>query len=213
MDVIGSGRTDRGVHAKGQMANFHTSRKWKPSELKDKMNQYLPEDICILDCEMVNDRFHSRFNSVGKKYRYVFYKGYEGLKPVFDRKFVAVLDEPVDIQKMQEAACRLTGKHDFRGFSRDRTKKSTVRRINRISIREDGNYIVIEYVGNGFLHHMVRILTGTLVEIGTGMRDPKTIEQIFNNRIREEAGYLVPAQGLTLAEVYYEKKDIDDQTR
>ena len=204
IDIIGSGRTDKGVHALGQVANFHTSKQVDAFELQKDINHYLPEDIGVIHCEEVPEKFHSRLNATGKLYRYTFYKEYRGTKPVFNRKFVTTLDKKIDVKNINRVLPKLIGEHDFRGFSKDKTKKSTVRNLKSITVTETDETVVFEYIGNGFLHHMVRILTGTLVEVGLKSRKDKTFNEIFENKVREEAGYLVPAEGLTLVEVYYE---------
>lgn len=204
IDIIGSGRTDKGVHALGQVANFHTSKQVDAFELQKDINHYLPDDIGLVACEEVPEKFHSRLNATGKLYRYTFYKVFRGTKPVFNRKFVARLDKKIDVKHINRVLPKLLGEHDFKGFSKDKTKKSTVRNLKSITVTETDETVVFEFVGNGFLHYMVRILTGTLVEIGLKTRKDKTLTQIFEHGVREEAGYLVPAEGLTLVEVYYE---------
>jgi tRNA pseudouridine38-40 synthase len=204
VDVIGSGRTDKGVHALGQVANFHVSEQIDAYQLQKDINHYLPDDIGVISCEEVPEQFHSRLKAKSKTYRYTFYKEYRGTKPVFERKYMTSLDRKLDVKAMERAIPFLVGEHDFKGFSSDKTKKTTTRTIESISIVENDETIVFEFVGNGFLHFMVRILVGTLVEIGLGKRKTKTIGNIFENKVREEAGYLVPAEGLALVEVKYD---------
>lgn len=204
VEVIGSGRTDKGVHARRLTANFHLTQEIDSSLAQMELNDYLPADIAILALEPIDDRFHSRFSAKGKLYSYTFVKGYLNIKPVFNRSYVAVLEAKVDVEKMRKASKELIGKHDFKGFSSDRTKKSTIRTLKSIDIVEDNETIKFNFVGDGFLYHMVRILTGTLIEIGTGTRSIESIEAIFKNQVRSEAGYLVPGEGLMLEEVYYE---------
>ena len=202
VEVIGSGRTDAGVHAKGQVANAHLDTNKSPEEIRDYLNHYLPEDICVREVKVASERFHSRYNALGKTYKYTCYIG--SGKPVFDRKYVYVLEEKLDIPKMKQAAELLVGTHDYASFcSNPKMKKSTVRHVDQISIEQDGDYLIFTYHGNGFLHHMVRILTGTLLEVGMGKRSVNSIPELIKEKKRALAGYTVPAQGLCMIEVDY----------
>lgn len=201
-EVICSGRTDAGVHAKAMIANARLNTVLSPAEIKKYMNRYLPDDICITDVVIAGDRFHSRYNATGKTYRYTCYAG--DLKPVFDRKYVTVLEQIPDIAAMRQAAGLLKGEHDFAGFcSNPKMKKSTVRTIDSISITNKGSYIYFTYHGNGFLQHMVRIITGTLLEIGMHKRNIESITDILSSGNRSLAGYTAPASGLCLIQVDY----------
>ena len=203
VEIDGAGRTDAGVHALGQTANFHTERKLDPEELKAALNQFLPEDIGVLRAEEVPERFHSRLNARGKTYRYRVATGEE--KNVFERKQIYPLDQPLDVDAMRRGAALMIGEKDFRGFSSmKKTKKSTVRRLESIEIREVSGEVRLEFTGNGFLYNMVRILTGTLLEIGMGKREPESVETIFREKDRNLAGFTAPARGLTLVEVFYQ---------
>lgn len=202
VEVIGSGRTDAGVHAMGQVANAHLETDKRPEEIKDYLNQYLPEDICVREVKVASERFHSRYNALGKTYKYTCYVG-KG-KPVFDRKYVYVVDEYLDVERMREAAKGLVGTHDFASFcSNPKMKKSTIRQVDRISIDQDGDYLIFTYHGNGFLHHMVRILTGTLLEVGMGKRSADSMGDLIEAKKRALAGFTAPAQGLCMIEVDY----------
>lgn len=204
VEIDGAGRTDAGVHALGQTANFHTERKLDPEELKAALNQFLPEDIGVLRAEEVPERFHSRLNARGKTYRYRVATGEE--KNVFERKQIYPLDQPLDVDAMRRGAALMIGEKDFRGFSSmKKTKKSTVRRLESIEIRKVSGEVRLEFTGNGFLYNMVRILTGTLLEIGMGKREPESVETIFREKDRNLAGFTAPARGLTLVEVFYQK--------
>lgn len=202
VEVTGSGRTDAGVHAKGQVANAHLETDKSADEVKDYLNHYLPEDICVREVKVASERFHSRYNALGKTYKYTCYIG-KG-KPVFDRKYVYVVDEYLDIDRMRQAAKELVGTHDFASFcSNPKMKKSTVRQVDRISIDQEGDYLIFTYHGNGFLHHMVRILTGTLLEVGIGKRSADSMGELIEAKKRALAGFTVPAQGLCMIEVDY----------
>ena len=200
--VQGSGRTDAGVHALGQVANFRMDTELSEGELFQAMNQYLPEDIAVLELKMASDRFHSRLSAVGKTYCYRIYTG--EAKPVFDRKYVWQLPERPDVSRMRKAAAFLPGQHDFRSFCGNKhMNKSTIRRLDRIEIVEDGEELRLVFEGNGFLQNMVRILTGTLVECGLGERSPEEMKEILEARDRSASGQMAPARGLTLVEVRY----------
>ena len=202
VDVIGAGRTDAGVHAKAMVANAHMDTDMTPEEICDYMNQYLPDDICITDVTKASDRFHSRYNALGKTYCYTCYYG--KAKPVFNRKYVYVLEERPDIERMKEAAAILVGQHDFASFcSNPRMKKSTVRKVDMIDISIKGSYINFTYHGTGFLQHMVRILTGTLLEVGYGKRTPESMVELLEAKKRALAGATAPAKGLCLLKVDY----------
>ena len=201
IEISGSGRTDAGVHARGQVANFHTESNMSCAEILAGLRRYLPEDIGIYSCKDVSPRFHARLNANEKTYRYRIWNS--DAPCVFDRRFVAVMPEKLDVEAMKAAAAHLVGEHDFSAFcGNPKFKKSTVRFIRSIEITRQGDELVLEFTGNGFLHNMVRILTGTLIEVGRGERQADSIPVLFGRK-RAEAGFLAPAQGLCLMEVYY----------
>lgn len=200
--VIGAGRTDAGVHAKGMTANVHLDTAMLPDDIRGYLNRYLPEDICVRDVCIVSDRFHSRYNAAGKTYCYTCFTGPQ--KPVFDRRYVYVLDKMPDICAMRKAAEDLCGTHDFASFcGNHKMKKSTVRTIDSIRITQNGPRLYFVYHGNGFLQHMVRILTGTLLEVGYGKRSSESMPELLAARKRALAGFMAPAQGLCLMKVDY----------
>ena len=201
IEVSGSGRTDAGVHAKGQVANFHCESTMSAEEILTQLRRYLPEDIGIYSCRDVSPRFHARLNAREKTYRYRIWNSQEPC--VFQRRFVTVMEEPLDADAMERAAKLLLGEHDFSAFCGNATmKKSTVRYIRSIHIRREGPELQLTFTGNGFLHNMVRILVGTLVEVGRGQREAASVTELFGGK-RSEAGFLAPPQGLCLEEVYY----------
>ena len=203
VEIDGAGRTDAGVHAREQVANVRLDYEGTTEELRDRLNEYLPEDIRILEVEIAGERFHSRLNATGKEYEYCLCK--KGCFDVFARKYQWQMEEVLDIERMKEAAGHLLGEHDFRGFcTKASRKKSTIRRLDAIDIEETENAVILRFSGNGFLYNMVRILTGTLVEIGTGIREIATIEEIFERKERVLAGMTAPAKGLTLVRVKYD---------
>lgn len=202
VEVHGSGRTDAGVHAAGQVISFRSERGMRPEEIQAYMNQYLPEDIAVLSVEEAPPRFHARLNAVRKTYLYRIWNS--AVPNVFERRFQTQIEEPLNVEAMKEAAAFLCGTHDYRAFcSLKRFKKSTVRSIDSIEIEQTGSEIKILYTGNGFLYHMVRILTGTLVEVGLGLKKPEDMSGIIESRERILAGRLMPPEGLTLVKVEY----------
>lgn len=202
VEVQGSGRTDAGVHATGQTANFHLDTEKTPAQIMEYMNFYLPEDIAVVAIEEVDERFHSRLNAKGKTYCYRVMN--TAIPHVFDRRYVHVVEERLDVEAMGKAAAFLTGTHDFKAFtSNKRSRKSTVRRIDSIKIERMNDEIRFTFSGNGFLYHMVRIMTGTLLDVGMHKTKPEELADILAMGLRENAGELVPAKGLTLMEVRY----------
>ncbi len=248
IELHGSGRTDAGVHAVGQVANFKVEYEKVRSQgqktaadmknanlcgetdvifLRDELNSFLPEDIKILSLSKVDNRFHARLNASSKEYRY--YISLEKKRDVFGRKYMAVLEHPekLDIEKMKNAATRLLGEHDFQGFSDNKSKKSTIRRIDNIEFRlcnaefsknysdvaddrDDssaffggGRYIEIIFRGNGFLYHTIRLIVGTLLAVGMGEVSENIIDDIFDSRDRKKVPYMAPAEGLFLYKVEY----------
>ena len=201
IEISGSGRTDAGVHALGQVANFHCESIMTAEEILANLRRYLPEDIGIYSCRDVSPRFHARLNAKEKTYRY---RIWNSDKPcVFQRRFVTVVPKSLDINAMKQAAEYLCGEHDFSAFCGNaKMKKSTVRYIRSIEFRKEGEELQIFFTGNGFLHNMVRILVGTLLEVGRGERSAESIPELFGSK-RAEAGFLAPAQGLCLMEVFY----------
>lgn len=216
--VIGSGRTDAGVHAKGQVANAHFATNLSEIDILQYMNEYLPEDIAVLEVTRVSDEFHSRYHAVEKCYLYristalvpdVFQRRYVyeyGRKHLKHGKKQNAGNTGLDLEAMKAAAELLVGEHDFQCFcGRKIKKKSTVRNVYSIEIEETEGEICFYYRGNGFLFHMIRIMTGTLLEVGEGRRKPEDIQKIFTSGERQNAGETVPAKGLTLLWVKYEK--------
>ena len=202
VEVQGSGRTDAGVHAAGQVANAHLETDRSAQEILSYMNSYLPEDIAVIAVEEVSERFHSRLNAKGKTYLYRVINS--ALPHVFERKFTYRLEEKLDVAAMRKAAELLCGTHDFAAFtSAKKSKKSTVRTVEEIRIEEQKDEIFFYFSGNGFLFHMVRILMGTLLEVGMGKREASEMPDILDSGKRERAGALAPSRGLTLLEVRY----------
>lgn len=201
IEISGSGRTDAGVHARGQVANFHCESAMPADEILIRLRQYLPEDIGVLSCKDCSPRFHARLNAREKTYLYRIH--YSDAPCVFERRYVAVMPEKLDIGEMQKAADFLCGEHDFSAFcGNPKFKKSTVRCIRSASVERLGDEIQITFTGNGFIHNQVRIMVGTLVEVGRGERSADSIPALFGRK-RADAGFLAPSQGLCLMEVRY----------
>ena len=183
------------------MANFHCESNMAAGEIFAQLHRYLPEDIGIYSCKEVSPRFHARLNAKEKTYQYRIWNS--DAPCVFDRRFVAVFLEKLDLDAMKAAADHLLGEHDFSAFcGNPKFKKSTVRFVRAIVIEKTGEEIRISVTGNGFLHSMVRIIVGTLIEAGRGERTPDSVPELFGGK-RSDAGFLAPAQGLCLQEVYY----------
>lgn len=248
IEIHGSGRTDAGVHALCQVANFKASAALSCPQIMATLNQYLPQDVRITSVTQVDPRFHARLNAKQKHYRYQIDNGYAA--QVFERKYMTRFSEAdyfyklcrqtghlssiadahsddigassqskgdsiasnetmppqiiYDWKAMQDAADLLCGEHDFKSFcDNKRMKKSTVRTITNLTIRNENNKMILDFYGTGFLYHMVRILTGTLLEVGIGLKSPDDIPTILQAQKREAAGFTAPPQGLFLMDVTY----------
>ena len=201
IEISGSGRTDAGVHAKGQVANFHCQGPVDCDAILEDLRRYLPEDIGILRCTHASPRFHARLNAKEKTYCYRIWNSDSPC--VFERRYVAAFPEELDVAAMEAAAAYLVGEHDFSAFCTNaKMKKSTVRYIRSVDICRCGEEVRITVTGNGFLQGMVRILVGTLIEVGRGVRSAESIPYLFGGK-RADAGFMAPAQGLCLQEVFY----------
>ena len=201
IELTGSGRTDAGVHAEHQVANFHCESPLPEAEILSRLRRYLPEDIGIYSCKEVSPRFHARYNAREKTYLYRIWNSSDPC--VFQRKYVTVVEEPLDIPAMERAGAFLMGEHDFSAFcGNPKMKESAVRVRRSVETRREGAELQLRFTGNGFLYNMVRILTGTLIEVGRGQREPESIPALFGGK-RAQAGFLAPPQGLCLQEVIY----------
>ncbi len=202
IEIHGSGRTDKGVHAKGQVASFKINTEKSQQEILEYLNTYLPEDIAVTELTEADERFHARLNAKRKTYIYRIHNSC--IPNAFEHRFMYTVKENIDVEAMKSAAKKYLGEHDFQGFSSvKKTKKSTVRQIYSVGVERFGDDIVFAITGNGFLYNMVRILAGTLVEIGLGIRNPESIDEIFETKKREFAGETLPGKGLTLLSVEY----------
>ncbi len=202
VEVHGAGRTDAGVHALGQTASVRLPGERPAAEVMAYANRYLPEDIAVTAAEIADDRFHARLSARGKVYRYRLRLG--TVPDVFARKYQYRVEEPLDLGAMARAAELLCGRHDYRSFCANRRyKKSTVRTVTAIELDRQGDELTLTFRGEGFLYNMVRILTGTLLEVGLGKRRAEDMPAVLAARDRAAAGFTAPAQGLTLVEVIY----------
>lgn len=200
IEISGSGRTDAGVHAKGQTAHFRT-RQNVNQDLQELWNQKLPEDIRIRDVRLAEPHFHSRYCARAKQYRYMVSMGQR--PSVFQRKYVYSYEKELNLENMRQAARLLEGEHDFTAFTDWKSEESKVRCIYRISIENEKDLVTFSYLGEGFMQHMIRILTGTLLEIGDGRRSVESVKELLHGGQRSDAGFLAPAKGLCLEEVIY----------
>ena len=201
VEVYGSGRTDAGVHAKGQVANFHCSSELPAEEILRQLREYLPEDIGVYSCRDVSFGFHARYRAVSKTYCYRIWRSEEPC--VFERRYVGIWREPLDLSRMKQAADYMKGTHDFGAFCTNPGKKhSTMRSLSKIRMQETDRELRIYFTGNGFLHHMVRFLVGTLLEIGSGSMQPEDVVPLLESG-KGKPGFLADAAGLCLMEVNY----------
>ncbi len=202
VELAASGRTDAGVHARMQVCSFRAETRLNPEELLRELRRYLPEDIGALALEEAPPRFHARLNCREKTY---LYRVWNSEAPnVFTRRFQYAFPEPLKIPSMERAAELLCGSHDFLAFSSLKPGgRSTVRTLKRIALCREGDELQLFFTGDGFLYNMVRILTGTLLEVGTGRRDPEELPALLAAKDRSLTGFTAPAKGLTLWEVQY----------
>ena len=203
VDLMASGRTDAGVHAIGQVANFKTNSNIPIEKIPIALNTNLKKSIIIKSAEEVEERFHSRLNCKRKTYRYIINNSKYGT--AIYRNLETHIPMKLNIQKMQEAVKYFEGEHDFKAFKASGTSsKSSVRTIYKAEvIQKENEKIYIELTGSGFLYNMVRIISGTLVDVGLGKIGPEEIKNIIKSQKRENAGKTLPPQGLYLVKVEY----------
>ena len=202
VQVIGCGRTDSGVHAENYIANFQTASEFSIDEILNYLYEYLPEDICVKSMKDTTERFHARYNVKTKTYVYKINNN--KFRDVFNRKYAYHIVSKLNVDEMRKAAELLLGTHDFQSFTSLRPNtKATVRNINYINITEDQGMIEIEVNGNGFLLNMVRIIAGTLLEVGKGKLTPEDVERILGEKKRSEDVPVAQAKGLFLRDVQY----------
>ena len=203
VDLIGAGRTDAGVHARAMVASVQLETDLSDTEIRDYCNRYLPDAIAVREVKECAPQFHARYKATGKTYRYTCFDG--AVKPVFDRRYVTLLDHVVDENAMQQAAQYLIGQHDFRAFcGNPKMRKSTVRTVDSITVERRKDRVIFTFHGDGFLQNMVRIMVGTLLEVGRGFWQPEQVRDILASCDRKQAGPTAPPEGLCLMKVDYE---------
>ena len=202
INLIASGRTDAGVHSFGQTANFYTNSKIPIEKFAIAINSKLKKTIVIKSAEEVDEKFHSRYSVHNKRYRYIINNSEQGTAIYKDLEYH--MPVKLNVDKMKEAIKYFEGKHDFSAFKASGTSsKSSVREIYKAEIIDKDEKIYIELTGNGFLYNMVRIIAGTLVDVGLGKIEPEDIPKIIESKKRENAGKTLPPHGLYLMEVNY----------
>ena len=205
--VIGAGRTDAGVHAYGQVAHLDIETKIPADRFSYILNQKLPDDIRIVQSWQAAENFHARRDAIGKHYRYTIYQAPHA--SALERNRSVHVPQQLDVKKMQQAAQVLIGEHDFSAF---RTVGSnivgTVRTVYRLEVQQQGQHIYIDIWGNGFLYNMVRIIAGTLIEVGKGKIPVQEMQSILDSKERARAGATAPAKGLAMCEVFYRTEEV-----
>ncbi|MFC8688966.1 tRNA pseudouridine(38-40) synthase TruA [Brevibacillus porteri] len=202
IQVFGSGRTDAGVHARGQVIHFDTSSNIPMDKWRFVLNNQLPDSIVIRTVEEVDASFHARFDVQVKEYRYCIDNN--PVADVFRHRYADHVRFPLDVEAMQQAAHYLVGEHDFTSFCSAKTfVEDKVRTVYGLTVEKIGDEVWVTCRGNGFLYNMVRIIVGTLVEVGQGKRNPAELREILAACDREKAGKTAPAKGLTMWEVVY----------
>lgn len=202
INVIGCSRTDKGVHAQSLVCNFFINSTMSIFDIEEYINRYLPDDIVAYNIKEVDERFHARYNALSKLYRYTIDNN--KYPNVFTRRFASHIPDKLDLDLMKEATNMLIGSFDFAAFTTMKSKKkSAIRTISNIAIYRENNYIYIDYEGDGFLHNMIRIITGTLIRVGKKEISPKDVKSILEAKDRSIAGPMTEAKGLCLMEVYY----------
>ncbi len=211
VSVIASGRTDSGVHARGQVAHFDTNSTIPPENFCRALNVLLPSDVKVIKSELAPENFHSRFSAKKKTYIYRFYKSSVEL-PLYSR-YACRIDEKTDETAMNQAAQALVGTHDFKCFmSSGSDVKNTVRTIYECRIYKNGDLLELKVCGNGFLYNMVRAIAGTLYFVGLGKSSVESVKAAIESKDRFFAGKTMPPQGLTLEEVFYLPEKISEET-
>ncbi|MEM9354356.1 MAG: tRNA pseudouridine(38-40) synthase TruA [Planctomycetota bacterium] len=200
--VTAASRTDSGVHAEGQVVALVTEASLDAADVRGALNAKLPEDAAVVAVEAAPDNFHATHDSIGKRYRYRVYNA--RVRPVAERRFVWHVPQPLDEAAMHRAGQALVGRHDFASFeSAGSERESTVRTIRAVEVTRSGEEVSIEVEGDGFLYNMVRIIAGTLVEAGRGLREESWVAEALAACDRRAAGQTAPPQGLCLLRVFY----------
>lgn len=201
--IVASGRTDKGVHAYGQVAHFDSDLKIPVNKFIKALNSLLPSDIRVVGLKIVKEDFHARFQALEKTYQYVISKEYN----IFTRNYETFIKSSLDLELMKEALKMFVGEKDFSGFSAYVKDKPTVKKIFKAELKEENEKIIITFTGNNFLKYMVRRMVGTIIDIGLKRKSIDVIEKIFLTKNGNLGGKTAPANGLYLVEVLYEEDD------
>jgi tRNA pseudouridine38-40 synthase len=200
--VYSSGRTDSGVHARGMVCHFDTEKELPLTAWREGLNRFLPDDIAVRVAEQVEDQFHARFSARGKRYRYTILR--DSVRSPLERKTSWQVKKPLDFENMHQAAQSFVGQHDFAAFRTSGCSAgTTIREIYSITFTEDGTLLHIDVCGSGFLRNMIRMMVGTLVQIGRGKRSVNAIQKLLEDAGSEPSPLTAPAQGLCLMEVWF----------
>ena len=201
--IIGAGRTDSGVHALGQVAHFDLSKEIDLQRLCIGLNGILDHELAVKNAYRVDSSFHSRFSAVQREYLYMIYR--HPLRTPFMRYKAMWINYPIDIDYIQKTASMLVGEYDFASFCKKiSAKNGTIRKIDSIDVREDHNIIKLRFRANAFLHNMIRIIVGTILQMHSEGRDPEYITEILNKKDRSLSGFTAPPYGLYLNRVIYD---------
>jgi tRNA pseudouridine38-40 synthase len=210
--VSASGRTDAGVHARGQVIHFDTTLEIEPARWQIALNSLLPDDIAVLSIDIAKPDFHARFDAVGKEYRYFMLLSKH--RDPFQRNYAYQFPYELNYDAMREASKQLLGTHNFTSFCSAKTEvEDKVRTLKEIDFYEENGLLVFRFVGDGFLYNMVRILVGTLLEVGTGKRDPGSMPHLLVQQDRTLAGKTAPGQGLYLWKVFYDEEALQFENK
>lgn len=203
VEVIGAVSTDAGVHAKEQVVNFVVNDKINKDDILLYIEKYLTDDIIVLSIEAVNERFHSRYNLKNITYEYRLWKKNAPNRPLFERQYVNLLNQEVDVKKMKEAAKLLEGEHDFLAFTTNKKTRKSIKKLYSLDISESTHEIIVTMIANGYLLNMERLIIGTLVQIGLGQLPISSIEKAFETKDLSNVGHKASASGLCLLNVKY----------
>ena len=202
VELIASGRTDAGVHANKQVVNFHCQKAIDTDKTIYTLRHQLPRDIGIYSLTEVNDDFHARYSCLKKTYRYYIWNSNDPC--VFIRNYREIICEPLDIESMTQSCKLLIGTHDFSAFTTNKSKNhNNIRQLYNAAVTREGQNVILEFTADGFLYNMVRILSGTIIEIGQNKRSISSITKAFETKKRSESGYTAPANALFLWNVEY----------
>ncbi|MBL4932748.1 tRNA pseudouridine(38-40) synthase TruA [Clostridium paridis] len=204
IEVIGAVNTDAGVHAKGQVVNFIApDNRLSEKEIFDYIEKYLTDDIIVLSVETVDERFHSRYLMKSATYEYRLWKKDAPNRPLFERHYVNLMNQTINVNKSREAAKHLLGEHDFLAFTTNKKTKKSIKKLISLDVRETTNEIIITMTANGYLLNMERVIVGTLIQVGLGQLPVSTIQKAFESKDLNDVGHKASADALCLLSVQY----------